>query len=55
MARGLVLHVTAFINVISWLYTDKLVILENNESDTPDPEAAAFRLSKLTDPSGYEL
>jgi hypothetical protein len=34
------------------------VILEDDESDTPDPEAAAvsaFELSKLTDPSGYEL
>jgi len=34
------------------------VILEDNESDTPVPEAAtvsAFGLSKLTDPSGHEI
>jgi len=34
------------------------VILEDDESDTPDPEAAtvsAFGLSKPTDPSGHEL
>jgi hypothetical protein len=31
------------------------VILEDDESDTLDPEAAAFGLSKLTNPSGYKL
>jgi hypothetical protein len=34
------------------------VILEDDESDTPDPEAAAvsaFGLGKPTDPSGHEL
>lgn len=34
------------------------MILEDNKLDTPDAEAAtvsAFGLSKLTNPSGYEL
>jgi hypothetical protein len=34
------------------------VILEDDEPDTPDPEAATvsdFGLSKPTNPSGYEL
>jgi hypothetical protein len=31
------------------------VILEDNKSDTPNPKAAAFGLSKPTNPSGYKL
>jgi hypothetical protein len=36
---------------------EKPMILEDDESDTPDPKAAAvsaFRLSKPTDPSGHK-